>query len=115
MRLFIQIRDGQPYQHPIADWNMNAAFPDIDFDNLPPQFANFIRVTEPDIPVGEYEVPYVSHYDWVDGYVKDIWAVRPMTEEERNAYDAIKYLQAFQQEIDASLSLDASGTAPNVA
>ena len=44
MRLFIQIKDGQPHEHPIMDWNMRAAFPDIDLDHLPDGFAQFIRV-----------------------------------------------------------------------
>ena len=30
MRLFIQIRDGQPFEHPIIEDNFREAFPDID-------------------------------------------------------------------------------------
>ena len=115
MRLFIQIRDGQPYEHPIMDWNMRDAFPEVDFDNLPDGFSNFIRVTEPDIEYGEYEVPYLSHYDWDGDIVRDVWVARPMTDEERNALDAKKHLQALQQEREETLSLNLSGTAPNVA
>lgn len=114
MKLFIQIKDGQPYEHPIMDWNMRDAFPDVDFDNLPEGFANFIRVNEPDVPFGEYEVPYLSHYAWVGDVVKDIWAVRPMTDEERSAVDAMKYIAEMEKQKEAMLSLDSSGSAPNV-
>lgn len=115
MRLFIQIKDGQPHEHPIMDWNMRDAFPNVDLDNLPEGFANFVRVTEPDVTFGEYEVPYLSHYDWVGNVVKDIWAVRPMTQEEKDAVDAIKHLAELARQAEESLSLESSGSAPNVA
>lgn len=87
MELFIQIRDGQPHEHPILGDNFRQAFPDINVDNLPPQFARFERIECPRA-AGVYEVDVVS-YQWVDGIVKDVWTVRPMTDEER----AIKYAQ----------------------
>jgi hypothetical protein len=81
--LFIQIRDGQPHEHPIFGDNFRAAFPDVDPENLPAdRFARFIRVQAP--IVGTFEVAEVS-YGWVDGVVKDIWTIRPMTEEEEAA------------------------------
>lgn len=81
--LFIQIRDGQPYQHPIFGDNLRDAFPDIDTNNLPDGFARFIRHS-PDIEVGRYEV-LVEEYVWNDGVVEDNWHTRPMTEEEAAA------------------------------
>ena len=81
MRLFIQIRDGQPYEHPIFEDNFIMAFPHIDVNNLPPAFALFERVAVPvDIP--EFKVPVVS-YQWIDGVVKDVWTFRDMTAEEK--------------------------------
>jgi hypothetical protein len=81
LELFIQIKDGEPHEHPILGGNFREAFPDIDPENLPAdQFAKFIRVQPPE--VATYEVSELT-YGWVDGVVKDIWAVRPMTEEER--------------------------------
>ena len=78
--LYIQIRDGQPHEHPIMGDNFRAAFPDVDPENLPAdQFAKFVRVQAPH--TGTFEVAEVS-YGWVDGVVKDVWTVRPMTEEE---------------------------------
>lgn len=79
--LFIQIKDGEPHEHPIMGDNFRQAFPDIDPENLPAdQFAKFIRVRAPE--VGTYEVAEVT-YGWVDGVVKDVWTVRPMTDEEK--------------------------------
>ena len=41
MELFIRIKDGEPFEHPIFGDNFRAAFPDIDSDNLPPDFVRF--------------------------------------------------------------------------
>jgi hypothetical protein len=81
LELYIQLRDGQPHEHPIFADNFREAFPDIDTENLPDTFAKFIRV---DAPVPDtYEVYEGVTYQWVDGVVKDIHSVRPMTDEER--------------------------------
>jgi len=86
LELYIQIRDGQPHEHPIFADNFRAAFPGVDTDNLPDTFAKFIRV---DAPVPDtYEVYEGVTYQWVDGVVKDVHSVRPMTDEERAAKDA---------------------------
>lgn len=85
LELYIQIRDGQPFEHPIFADNFRQAFPDIDTNNLPDTFAKFIRV---DAPVPDtYEVYDGVTYQWVDGVVKDVHSVRPMTDEERAAKD----------------------------
>ncbi len=83
MELFIQIRDGQPYQHPILGSNFRKAFPDIDVNNLPPEFARFERIQSQN-EVTQFQVDEVS-YQWIDGIVKDVWTVREMTEQERQA------------------------------
>lgn len=81
LELYIQIRDGQPFEHPIFADNFRAAFPDVDTESLPDTFAKFIRV---DAPVPDnYEVYEGVSYQWVDGIVKDVHSVRPMTDEER--------------------------------
>ena len=81
MRLFIQIRDGQPYEHPIMFDNFVQAFPDVDINNLPPEFANFERVREPR-ECGPLQVEELS-YQWVGDIVKDVWTVRDLVGEER--------------------------------
>jgi hypothetical protein len=114
MRLFIQIRDGQPHEHPIMDWNFRDAFPDIDINNLPPQFANFERI-ECDIALDVYEAAE-CFYEWdaTGSYVRDVWKPRPMTEEERVQKDLF-LIEMVKVKAEESLrSLDNSGSTPNV-
>jgi len=85
--LYIQIRDGQPHEHPIFADNFHAAFPNVDTENLPDTFAKFIRVDAP--ATDTYEVYEGVTYQWVDGVVKDVHSVRPMTNKERAAADAL--------------------------
>lgn len=80
--LYIQVRDGQPFEHPIFHDNFVQAFPDVDTENLPAdRFAKFVRVAQP--AIGIYEVYVGVTYQWVDGVVKDVHEVRPMTAEEK--------------------------------
>jgi hypothetical protein len=95
MELFIQIRDGQPYEHPIFAENFQQAFPHIDTNNLPPEFARFERIPQP--APGVYEVVEGPVYQWVDGMVSDVWTVRPMTDAEREV--------KTQQLIDGAYSM----------
>lgn len=81
MELYIQLRDGQPYEHPIMGDNFCEAYPDIDVNNLPPEFARFVRVPEPKI--GLFQVNEGVTYELIDGVVHDVWHIRPMTSEER--------------------------------
>ena len=85
LELYIQIRDGEPFEHPIFADNFRAAFPDVDTENLPDTFAKFIRVNAPKPKT--YEVYEGVTYQWVDGVVKDVHSVRPMTDKERTAKD----------------------------
>ena len=82
MRLFIRIKDGQPFEHPIMEDNFKQAFPHIDIDNLPAEFMNY-----------EY-APYTSAvsilkklvyiYEIVGDVVKTKWTIVDKTEEELN-------------------------------
>lgn len=83
MELFIQIQDGQPYAHPIFGDNFREAFPHIDVNNLPSEFARFVRLPLPE-SVGMYQVVEES-YAWNNGVVSDNWVVRDMTAEEKAA------------------------------
>lgn len=73
MKLYIRIVDGQPFEHPILEDNFRQAFPFIDVDNLPPEFARFERVPRPPADDGYYIVEETCTYQWVDGIVKDVW------------------------------------------
>jgi hypothetical protein len=79
--LFIQIRDGKPFEHPITEDNMRLAFPDIDLDNLPDNFAKFTRVHTPQI--GVYEIYNGVSYEIIDGGYVDVHNIRQMTDEEK--------------------------------
>lgn len=81
MNLYIQIVDNKPIDHPIIEDNFVRAFPNIDTENLPSNFAKFQRVEKPIIGIYQvYDEGVV--YDWVDGIVKDVHQVRAMSEEE---------------------------------
>jgi hypothetical protein len=91
MELFIQIRDGQPSQHPIFGDNFREAFPHIDVNNLPPEFARFERVERPRLAVYEVLESQEPTYELIEGVYKDVWRKRNMTLAEKTAkQDEIK-------------------------
>lgn len=81
MELFIRIKDGKPFEHPILGDNFRDAFPDIDPDHLPSDFARFERIPQPSI--GPYEINEGVIYQWDNDRVKDVWQIRQMTEQEK--------------------------------
>ena len=90
MELYIRIQDGAPFEHPILGDNFRQAFPDIDTNNLPPEFASFTRVDPPIL--GVYEVYVGVEYQLQeDGSYMDVHSKRDMTVEEKTAkQDAVK-------------------------
>jgi hypothetical protein len=83
MELYIKIKDGKPFEHPILGNNFRQAFPSIDTNNLPPEFARFVRVAAP--VLGPFEVYVECVYELVDGVYTDVHKVRQMTNEEKAA------------------------------
>jgi|GEM_PF-1818002 len=83
MELYIRIKDGKPFEHPILGDNFRQAFPNVDTNNLPPEFARFVRVAPP--AAGVFEVYIDCVYELVDGVYTDVHNVRPMTAEEKTA------------------------------
>ena len=88
MNLYIQIRDGKAYQHPILEDNLLQAFPGIDLVNLPSGFARFVRIPQPSpdvMPIGNFQIP-VCEYELIeDGSAyHDKWSVREMTTSEKS-------------------------------
>jgi hypothetical protein len=81
MELFIRIRDGQPFEHPILGDNFREAFPEVDVDNLPSEFARFERVPQPILEM--FKKAEGPTYQWVDSIVKDVWVIRDATAQER--------------------------------
>jgi hypothetical protein len=75
MKLFIKIKDGQPFEHPIIESNFRQAFPNIDVDNLPSEFARFVRVQKPEPDEGKHIVHAECRYEWAGDEVTDVWYV----------------------------------------
>lgn len=86
MKLFIRIIDGKPFEHPILQENFCQAFPEVDIENLPINFAEFIRVETPFIDKFQvYEG--VTYEKDEDAYIwRDVHHVREMNEEEKQTY-----------------------------
>lgn len=80
MELFIQVQNGQPFEHPILGDNFREAYPHIDVGNLPPEFARFTRVAMP--VIGVYQVyEGVTYERNATGFI-DVHHVRNMSEKE---------------------------------
>lgn len=78
MRLYIQIQDGNPINHPLLEDNVVQVWPEIDLDNPPiDRLAKFERIPQP--PVGVYEVYQGVTYEWKENIVSDVHHIRPMT------------------------------------
>jgi hypothetical protein len=85
MELFIRVdENGNAVQHPMLGANVREAFPHIDLNNLPPEFARFVRTPRPTI-LGVYEVfdDEAPPYQLVDGVFTDVWPTRNMTDVEK--------------------------------
>jgi hypothetical protein len=80
MEFFIRIKDGHPFEHPILGDNFRQAFPDVDTNNLPPEFSKFLRVETPIL--GPYEKNQTVSYQLVDNVYTDVFACEQMTAEE---------------------------------
>jgi hypothetical protein len=63
--------------------NFQEAFPDIDPNNLPAEFARFVRVPRPTLGVYEVLVSEDPTYQLVAGVFTDVWDVRAMTDVEK--------------------------------
>jgi len=92
--LYIEVVDGNIINHPIFESNLIQAFPDIALNDQD-KYVPFERVPSPEI--GIFEVNEGVTYQFVSpNLVKDIWNVRPMTAEEKQAkIDANRAMQPF--------------------
>jgi hypothetical protein len=77
MKLYIEIENGQPKNHPALEENL------IDvFKTIPEHWVPFERITKPVLNVYEVWVTTEPTYELVDGVYKDVWHTRSMTDEE---------------------------------
>lgn len=101
MKFYIRMENGQPRDHPIFEDNFRQAFPDIDVNNLPPEFAVFERIQP---TPGKYQKTASVSYVVFDGIVKDVFEYIDMTDEEKAEVDAL----------EAATDINASGSEPDV-
>lgn len=80
MKFLIKLKNGIPVDHPIAYDNFVQAYPDIDPDNLPENFGNFVRVDPPIL--GPYQKEYINKYELVGNVYTDVYEIKEMTSEE---------------------------------
>ena len=80
MELFIRIKDGAPFEHPIMGDNFRQAFPGIDTENLPAEFARFVRIETP--VLGVYEKNQTVSYQLVGEVYTDVFTCEQMTVQE---------------------------------
>lgn len=77
-KLYIEVQNGQPINHPILESNLRIFFGD---QLLPEQYIEFIKTPIPEI--GVYEI-YVGHsYQIENDHCVEIHHVRNMTDEEK--------------------------------
>jgi hypothetical protein len=92
MKLYIQVENGQPVEHPATEENLLQAFP----DGIPSNWEPFVRVLPPSLNEHEmFDDPHVI-YEKIDGVWTDVHQVIQVSEEERIAIAQAKK----QREID---------------
>ena len=80
MRLYIEIENDQPKNHPAFEDNLMHAF-----NQIPPNWEFFVRVERPTLGVYQIMDTQEPTYQKIDGVWTDVWAVREMTVEEKTA------------------------------
>ena len=81
---FIQVKDGNPVDHPIVLDNVRQNWPDLDLMNLPDTWAYFDR-KPPERP-GPYQKNPVCRYQLYGGFTNrytDVWTFEEMTDSEK--------------------------------
>ena len=87
---FIQIKDGQPFEHPIARENMQQLFPEHDLERvIPDNFAVFNRKPHPIL--SPYQRINDVEYGWEGDYVTDIFNISDLSPDEKfSQQEAVK-------------------------
>jgi hypothetical protein len=83
--LFIEIKDGQPINHPLVATNLIHIHDDFDVNNPPEKYVPFIRHPQPvDLIPTAYQIVDSTYQLSSDGtYCEDFWYVRDMTDDEK--------------------------------
>jgi len=80
MNLYIETENGQCKNHPAFEDNLLQAF-----GQIPAHWEPFTRVPRPEVGVYEVLDSDQPTYQKVNGAWTDVWALRPMTDEEKTA------------------------------
>lgn len=80
MKLYIEIENEQPKNHPAFEENLLQAF-----GKIPVQWEPFIRVPRPQLDVYEILDSDDPIYQKINGVWTDVWLLRPMTDAEKIA------------------------------
>lgn len=92
MELYIEVdENGNCVNHPILGDNLRDAL-NIEPKDGHPKYEPFIRIQQNVFPQ-TFEISTGVTYQKIDGVWKDVWGVRPMTDEER----AIKQAQLDEE------------------
>lgn len=90
MKLYIRLKNGAPFEHPITEHNLLQSFPHIDLNNLP-EYISIFEKTDPHI-TKVYETADLI-YSVENNVVKERWSIRSMTDQEKKEkQDLVKKL-----------------------
>lgn len=78
MNLYIQVQNEMPVNHPALESNLISAFGEI-----PSNWEAFVRVQKPILGVYEVFESEEPSYKKIEGIWTDVWAIRAMTELEK--------------------------------
>lgn len=92
--LFIKIKDGKPFEHPIPESNLRLFYPNMDPENPPEGYARFIRLPMPYL--GPLDKEIVTTYMKVGEVYQDVHTIVPMSsEEKKQKIDRVKRMAPF--------------------
>jgi hypothetical protein len=92
--LYIEVVDGEIINHPIFESNLIQAFPDIALNDQD-KYIPFERIPQPTVGIFEVNEGVVYEFDGLNK-VRDVWKIRPMTAEEKQAkIDKIRAMQPY--------------------
>jgi hypothetical protein len=89
MEYIIQLKNGQPFEHPILIQNFLKAFPNIDINDLGVNFVEFVKIQPLE---NKYQIAENAGYGWVDGKIHQLWNYKEMSDEEKIQFDTIEAL-----------------------
>lgn len=78
MKLYIQIKNGSPINHPALEENLTQAY-----GKVPSDWELFKRLPAPEIDIYQVFDPQEPVYEKIGGVWQDVWKVRNMTDAEK--------------------------------